>query len=157
MPFRSRSFCRKTSSRRQVSISRFTPLGTLSRVASVCALLLASALILAAGGAATPPQVLSSYGKLPLSFEANHGQTDAQVKFIARGAGYTLFLTPAEAVFSLQQSRVAKAVSSAENAEENGGLAEAVLNPAPKPAPENNAVLRVQLVNADRNAMVTGL
>jgi len=28
----------------------------------------------------------------PLSFEANHGQTDASVKFLARGDGYALFL-----------------------------------------------------------------
>ena len=39
-------------------------------------------------------RVAESYGKLPLSFEANRGQTDAQVKFIARGSGYSLFLTP---------------------------------------------------------------
>jgi hypothetical protein len=159
MPFRSRSFRRQTSSRRHVSVSRFTSLSTLLRVAGVCALLLASALILAGSGAPTRHDVHNSYGKLPLSFEANHGQTNAQVKFIARGAGYTLFLTPAEAVFSLQQGSEGKSVSSSEDTRENGGsdLAEAVLNPTPKPAPQNNAVLRVQLVNADRNATVTGL
>lgn len=42
------------------------------------------------------------YSKLPISFEANRGQTDASVKFLARGKGYTLFLTPAEAVLSLK-------------------------------------------------------
>src|SRR5438477_7618404 len=42
-----------------------------------------------------------NYGKLPLSFEANHGQTDPKVKFLSRGSGYTLFLTTTEAVFSL--------------------------------------------------------
>jgi len=45
-----------------------------------------------------------AYGQLDLSFEANHGQTDEQVHFLARGAGYTLFLTSAEAVFVLQNS-----------------------------------------------------
>jgi hypothetical protein len=44
------------------------------------------------------------YGKLPLSFEANAGQTDAHVKFLSRGAGYTLFLTSTEAVLSLQRN-----------------------------------------------------
>lgn len=39
-----------------------------------------------------------AYGKLPLSFEANQGQTDPQVKFLSRGNGYSLFLTPTEAV-----------------------------------------------------------
>ena len=43
-----------------------------------------------------------SYGKLPLSFEVNQGQSDERVKFLARGQGYSLFLTPAEAVLSLR-------------------------------------------------------
>jgi hypothetical protein len=37
----------------------------------------------------------------PLAFEANHGQTDPEVRFVARGAGYTVFLTPTEAVVAL--------------------------------------------------------
>ncbi len=49
-------------------------------------------------------KILESYGKLPLSFEANQGQTDGQAKFLSRGSGYTLFLTPREAVLSLSQS-----------------------------------------------------
>ena len=44
------------------------------------------------------------YGKLPLSFEANRGQTDPQVKFLSHGPGYALFLTANEAVLSLQKS-----------------------------------------------------
>jgi hypothetical protein len=47
-------------------------------------------------------QLLSAYGKFPLSFEENMGQTDKQVKFLSRGSGYTLFLTPTEAVLSLR-------------------------------------------------------
>src|SRR5258708_3545863 len=42
-----------------------------------------------------------AYGKLPLAFEANQGRTDATVKYLARGSGYSLFLTPNEAVLSL--------------------------------------------------------
>jgi hypothetical protein len=38
----------------------------------------------------------------PMVFEANGGQTDPQVKYLCRGTGYTLFLTPTEAVFALQ-------------------------------------------------------
>ncbi len=41
---------------------------------------------------------------LPLFFEPNQGQTDSRVKFLARGAGYGLFLTGDEAVLSLQQT-----------------------------------------------------
>ena len=36
-------------------------------------------------------RILDGYGKLPLSFEANHGQADARVKFLSRTGGYSLF------------------------------------------------------------------
>ena len=38
-------------------------------------------------------KILESYGKLPLSFERNQGQANAQVKFLSRDRGYALFLT----------------------------------------------------------------
>ncbi len=44
----------------------------------------------------------AEYGKLPLAFEANQGQTDGQVKFLSRGAGYTLFLTGGGAVLEFR-------------------------------------------------------
>src|SRR5215468_5541442 len=46
-------------------------------------------------------QISAAYGRLPLSFERNQGQTDTEVKFLSRGKGYTLFLTPTEAVLSM--------------------------------------------------------
>jgi len=54
---------------------------------------------------ASQTQLLKTYGKLPLSFEANQGQADSQVQFLARGGGYTLFLTSREAVLSLHGSK----------------------------------------------------
>src|SRR5262249_48309638 len=45
--------------------------------------------------------VAERYGRLPLSFEQNVGQTAEGVDFLARGAGYTLFLTPTEAGLAL--------------------------------------------------------
>jgi hypothetical protein len=45
---------------------------------------------------------------LPLSFEANQGQVDAQVKYLARGQGYTLFLTPDAAVLGLRSEGAGK-------------------------------------------------
>ena len=41
------------------------------------------------------------YSKFPLSFEPNWKQTNDEVKFLARGDGYILFLTDKDAVFSL--------------------------------------------------------
>src|SRR5581483_7463034 len=46
-------------------------------------------------------KLISSYGKLPLSFEANQGQTDSRVGFLSRGEGYHLYLTSTEAVLAL--------------------------------------------------------
>ena len=46
--------------------------------------------------------VSKQYGKIPLSFEPNVGQSDSQVQYIARGSGYSLFLTPSETVFLLK-------------------------------------------------------
>jgi hypothetical protein len=45
---------------------------------------------------------------LPLFFEPNRGQTAPQVKFLARGSGYSLFLTADEAVLRLQHSAVSR-------------------------------------------------
>src|SRR5437899_12574469 len=49
---------------------------------------------------ATKQQVQVAYGKLPLIFEANQGQTDPQAKVLSRGRGDTLFLTPPEALLA---------------------------------------------------------
>ncbi len=49
-------------------------------------------------------RVMSFYGKAPLSFEANRGQAGGRVRFIARGQGFTLFLSEkGEAFFSLRE------------------------------------------------------
>jgi hypothetical protein len=67
-----------------------------------------------------------NYGKLPLSFERNQGQSDAAVKFLSRGKGYTLFLTPTNAVFSLRNTE------------------------------KKTSVLRMNLVGANANAQLAG-
>jgi hypothetical protein len=38
-------------------------------------------------------EALEAYGKLPLSFIPNEGQTDEAVRYYAQGAGYGLFFT----------------------------------------------------------------
>ncbi len=50
-----------------------------------------------------------AYGKLPLVFESNQGQTAPEVTFLSRGPGYGLFLTPTEAVLTLSRAADAKA------------------------------------------------
>ena len=58
---------------------------------------------LTGSGPATQARLVETYGKLPLTFEANQGQTDERVKFLSRGRGYTLFLTGNEGVLSLRK------------------------------------------------------
>jgi uncharacterized protein (TIGR03437 family) len=48
-------------------------------------------------------QLVENYGRLPLSFEANTGQVDGSVKFLARRSGYGLYLTADEAVLALRK------------------------------------------------------
>jgi Beta-propeller repeat len=57
-------------------------------------------------------RVSDAYGKLPLRFEANAGQADREVKFLSRGSGYNLFLTPTEAVLALHSEKVMTEASS---------------------------------------------
>ncbi|TAL47080.1 MAG: hypothetical protein EPN89_09370 [Methylovulum sp.] len=53
---------------------------------------------LAKPDAAAQARLVETYGKLPLSFEANQGQTDKTAQFLSRGQGYGLFLTRGGAV-----------------------------------------------------------
>ncbi|HEV8580782.1 MAG TPA: SBBP repeat-containing protein [Thermoanaerobaculia bacterium] len=67
--------------------------------------LLAASLI-AAHAASPNPDLSAKRTSLPLAFEPNVGQTDPRVRFLARGAGATLFLTGPEAVLSLRGGAV---------------------------------------------------
>jgi len=58
----------------------------------------------AAPDAATRARIAEAYEKLPMSFEANRGQTNEAVKFLARGDGNNLSLAASEAVLQLRAS-----------------------------------------------------
>jgi uncharacterized repeat protein (TIGR01451 family) len=53
------------------------------------------------------PDVRAILGGLPLIFEPNHGQADPSVKFLARGAGYSLFLDNIGAVLDMPARHLA--------------------------------------------------
>jgi uncharacterized repeat protein (TIGR01451 family) len=53
------------------------------------------------------PNARAILGKLPLIFEPNQGQAEAGVKFLARGAGYSLFLDATSAVLAFQTAPTA--------------------------------------------------
>ena len=93
---------------------------------------------------AQPEQAREAYGRVPLSFEANQGQTDASVNFLARGAGYSLFLKPAEAVLVLRDA----------DSESRIDECRSVFNPSSK---QQSKVLRMKVVGADASAAAEGV
>jgi hypothetical protein len=52
--------------------------------------------------------VSEGLGRMALSFEENRGQTDAEVRYLARSPYYTLFLTDKEAVFRFRKQKGGK-------------------------------------------------
>ena len=100
-----------------------------------------SASVSAAPSAPERSAIRSNSYDLPLTFEVNQGQTDARVDFLARGEGYTLFLTPTEAVFALNAPRASSKRSG------NG-------RESPQP---DRTLMRMQLVDSAADPQVQGL
>ena len=80
----------------------------------------------------------ASYRALPLFFEANRGQTDPRVRFLSRGNGYSLFLTPTETMLVEGKTQLGGRWNSAHSLADSKSLPPAVLrmtlvgaNPAP--------------------------
>lgn len=112
---------------------------------AAAAAILVAPVLLSAETPANPGRVRApeAYGQVPLTFEANVGQTDPRVAFLSRGVGYALFLTPGEAVLSLRPS-----APGAEAAGPNGGQARESLPPS---------VLRLKCRGADPSPRMIGL
>ena len=98
-------------------------------------------------------RLVENFGMLPLSFEANRGQTDKKVQFISRGQGYGLFLTPAEAVLSLHKAESVKT--------KTGTSSGQALPVAPgkvvQSSPDQVTTLRMKLVGGNPNPQIKGL
>jgi hypothetical protein len=104
--------------------------------------------------AASRSRLVAAYGKLPLSFEANQGQTDAQVRFLSRGSGYTLFLTGHEAVLALQK---AEGNTSKPEIPGQAGALKFETRHSPLVTRPSASVLRMGLVGASEATQVSGL
>ncbi len=94
-------------------------------------------------------RLLESYGKSPLRFEANQGQTDEEVKFLSRGKGYTMFLTSGGAVMALRapgkENKQSRDVRETEPGSRERGMGSV-----------RSAVLRMNLVGANHVTKVVG-
>ena len=64
-------------------------------------------------GASAQANIRAGFAALPLAFEQNQGQTDSQVKYLARGSGYTVFLTATDTAgdFTYNVQRMSIAVT----------------------------------------------
>ncbi len=90
-----------------------------------------------------PP--IPSYAKMALTFEINRGQTDSEVRFLSRGSGYTLFLTPDEAVLALSKpARDAQPPRASRTPRPGGGAIE-------------RTVLRMGLIGSNPNPLIGGV
>jgi hypothetical protein len=83
-----------------------------------------------------------------MSFEANRGQYDSQVKFLSRGGGYNLFLTSTEAVLVTGNSRPAP---------QNKGLKDRRETLANPHRAKDSVPVRMKLVGGNSRPRVTGL
>jgi hypothetical protein len=91
-------------------------------------------------------EMRQAYGRLPMNFEVNQGQASPEVKFLARGRGYQVFLTETEAALVLRST----------NAKTNNGA-----KASPQPASRfdrdpQSSVLRFKLQNARAGSRVSG-
>src|SRR6266566_2282903 len=95
----------------------------------------------------TAPISAAQLYALPMQFEPNAGQTDEPVLFLSRGRGYTLFLTPTQAVLCLRAT-VGSSANDKANRQQH------------KPSAENKiaqAELRMTLLGANAQPRVEGL
>ena len=94
-----------------------------------------------------PVAPLHIYAKMPLAFEVNEGQSDPEVDFLARGRGYSMFLTATEVALSLVEPRSGKRSDPAEPSSAS----------AAAQADQKPLALRMRLVNANPTPAKSGL
>jgi hypothetical protein len=102
-------------------------------------------------------QIRATYAHLPLSFEANEGQPDQRVAFLSRGHGYTLFLTPSEAVFSLTSPESSATAAPSFLDRNHLGLTSLKHSTSKKHNRPDDRLLTMQVVGASPTAKMTGL
>ncbi len=119
------------------------PLGIISLVSATATKAQAPNTNIRTERGATGSGTATNAVRLPLFFEANEGQMASRVKFLTRGSGYTMLLTPTETV-------LVEAGTSSANAKNKLGT-----HQDRKAVPAS--VLRMQLIGANRAPSMTGL
>jgi beta-propeller repeat-containing protein/ASPM-SPD-2-Hydin domain-containing protein len=123
-------------------------------------------------GPAYKARLIKTYGRLPVSFEANLGQASDQVKYLAKGEGFTLFLTLTEAVLAMRApapemglfersrrgskaSRPGKAINNSQTSP--AGRLSSTTNSFRARTPDKTVLLRMRLVGANPTPQIAGL
>ncbi len=106
------------------------------------------------GLTASKKRALRALGNLPLAFQPNQGQTDAQVKYMAHWHGSDLFLTSSQAVFTLPMG--------SENSTALDLARQKQMDPAAKLSPsqdvdasETGSVIRMTMLGANPQPVIS--
>ncbi len=103
--------------------------------------------------APTPASKGMAFGNIPLAFEPNYGQAgNAQVKYMARAHGYSLFLTRKEAAFVMPVGPQTSPLLSVHKGMSLSELEKAMSAP---PADNGVAVLRMEMLGASAQPQLT--
>ncbi|MGR9085796.1 MAG: DUF7948 domain-containing protein [Gammaproteobacteria bacterium] len=103
-------------------------------------------------GADSTAQLYENYGRQPLSFIANWGQTDHRVRFLARGPGFSLFLTPTEAVLALHKTKAAET-----NWKRVSAIAAEKMPVLPGQSSPDSATFRMRFPGGNPHSKISGL
>lgn len=110
---------------------------------------------------ATKSKMRDALAKIPMSFEINRGQTNEQVQFLSRGAGYTLFLTRDAAVLALpvpsNQTKQTKQSASIAAHPLPYVPSSAQFSVPNQGAPHSETVLNMRIVGANPQAHISGV
>ncbi len=121
------------------------------------------------GAVATPAQaagtadeglqhrVREAMATMPMNFEVNRGQTDQRVKFLARGAGYALFLTNDSAVMAFPHTSATTAKPQIPPAPYALPRVTPVAESVPAAPQRTESVLSMRVVGGNAASSVTGL
>ncbi len=116
--------------------------------------------------ASSAASAVKSFGRLPLAFVENQGQTDRRVRFLSRGRGYTLFLTGTEAVLRVSSPPAQRAPAQrTQRGPSKGDKTVQQQRPAPghagtsfrsPSASSATSAVKLRLLNANPRARITG-
>jgi hypothetical protein len=118
----------------------------MRRLPTVTSLFIVLFLLATSSFANSPSKVTvqKNYGSIPLSFEMNEGQADDRVNFLSHGQGYSMFLTPTEAVMVLSKTAGESKLDSMQ------------LEKNTEPEKVETSTIRMKLVGSNQSPVISG-